>query len=202
MLTSDANILLMVRELLGVSVMRMYKYLKVPASTYISYENKQYNPNASFLKLYRDKLGINLSASIKRNEICYDDFSKMQQVLKDPALHYNIPVYLYHTIQDVLYGEYYIEPSFKIVYPGVAVQSVCLRVQDRFIICRGTTKVVAGNEYLIVKKDGKEMFTTNPLLLEDEIYKIYTIRKELTEEEVIDRCILHSFIKSRLAAGC
>jgi hypothetical protein len=202
MITPGANILLMVRELLGVSVMRMYKYLKVPASTYISYENKQYNPNAYFLKLYRDKLGINLSVSIKRNEICYDDFSKMQQVLKDPALHYNIPVYLYHTIQDVLYGEYYIEPSFKMVYPGVEVQSVCLRVKERFIICRVTSKVVADNEYLVVMKDGKDMFTTDPLLLENEIYKMYMISKELMEEEVIDRCIPHSFIKSRLSACC
>jgi hypothetical protein len=179
--------LLMVRELLGVSVMRMYKYLKVPASTYIAYESNQYNLSASFLQLYRDKLGINLSASIRKNKICYDNFSKMQQALKDPALHYNIPVYMYNTIQDVIYGEYYVEPAFKIIYAGVAVKSICLRVKDGFIICRATSKVVAGNKYLVVTKDGKDLFTTDPLLLEDEIHKMYVISKKLTEEEVLVR---------------
>jgi hypothetical protein len=181
--------LLMVRELLGVSVMRMYKYLQIPASTYIAYESNQYNLSASFLQLYKEKLGVNLSASIRKNKICYDNFSKMQQALKDPALHYNIPVYMYNTIQDVIYGEYYVEPAFKIVYAGVEVKSVCLRVKDGFIICKATSKAVAGKEYLVVTKDGRDLFTTDPLLLEDEIYRMYAISKKLTEEEVFDKSV-------------
>jgi hypothetical protein len=181
--------LLMVRELLGVSVMRMYKYLQIPASTYIAYENNHYNLSASFLQLYRKKLGVNLSASIKKNKICYDNFSRMQQAFKDPTLHYNIPVYMYHTIQDVIYGEYYIQPSFKIVYAGAPVKSVCLRVKDRFIICKATTRAVAGEEYLVITRKGKDLFTTDPLSIEDKIYRMYMISKELTEKEVLDRCV-------------
>ncbi len=179
--------LLMVRELLGVSVMRMYRYLQIPASTYIAYESNQYNLSASFLQLYKEKLGVNLSASIKKNKICYDNFSRMQQALKDPALHYNIPVYMYNTIQDVIYGEYAIEPAFKIVYAGIPVKSICLREKEGFIICKATTKTVAGKEYLVVTKNGKDLFTTDPLLLKDEIYRMYVISKKLTEEEVFVR---------------
>jgi|GEM_PF-3436039 len=181
--------LLMVRELLGVSVMRMYKYLKVPASTYIAYESNQYHLSASFLQLYKDKLGVNLSASVRKNRICYNNFSKMQQALKDPALHYNIPVYMYNTIQDIIFGDYYIEPAFKIIYAGAAVRSICLHVRDGFIICKATSKVIAGNEYLVVTKDGRDLFTTDPLSLEYEIHRMYVIGKKLTAEEVFDRSI-------------
>jgi transcriptional regulator with XRE-family HTH domain len=189
MITPSANILLMVRELLGVSVMRMYKYLKVPASTYISYENMQYNPNSSFLKLYRDKLGVNLSESIRKDKICYADFSIMEKVLRDPTLHYNIPVYLYHTIQDVLFGQYYVPPSFKIVYARTALQSLCLRVKERFIFCRPTYKIIPGFEYLVILKDGTDVFSNNPKALSEDTFRMYVIINELTEEEVMEKCI-------------
>jgi hypothetical protein len=178
----NTNILLMIREQLGVKVMRMYKYLKVPASTYISYETMLYEPNASIRQVYRDKLGINLTESIRKSRICYSDVSKWKAALRDPALHHTIKVYFYHTIQDMLYGEHLIMPDFKFLYPGTEVHSICVRVQEKFVVCRNTFMNTPGNSYLVVGKDGREEITNE--FSRDDIYKAFVISREFSEEEL------------------
>jgi hypothetical protein len=172
----------------------MSDFLKIPSSTYNTYESGKSTPKTNLFDLYEEKTGIDLWKSYKIGIISFNDSGEKMKSIQDERSTIEVDVYYDHTIEDIVYKKKSLIPAFKITCPGARPHSFCVRIGNEFFICRqiNKTRMSRRNEYLLVmEKDGQiktgPFYTTKTAITE--VFKAFIISHKLTEEKLMERML-------------
>lgn len=161
-MTPLIEILVSIRKKLGMSMDEMSDFLKIPSSTYKTYERGKTKLKTDLFSLYEEKIGIDLWNSHKTAKICFTDArEKLKSLRSELSTDIKIDVYLTQTIREVVYSKKSLKPDFKIKYPGVKYPSFIVRIEIGFVICHNIkkTRISIRNHCLLVMKEDQRVET-------------------------------------------